>query len=100
MIKIEELLKKIDIPASYMKFREKTNPPFIIYFSSGSENFIADDKVFYNEYSYVIEYYFIKKSREKEKIIEQFFNDEDVTWEKSEDIYIQSEELYLIKYYI
>lgn len=100
MIKIEDILKKINMPASYMKFREEIKPPFIVYFSSGSENFVADNKVYHSEYNYVIEYYFTKKSREEEMLIEQTFNKEETVWTKSEDIYIQSEDMYLIRYYI
>lgn len=97
---IEKILEEINLPAAYMRFGGVTHPPYLIYYASGADNYMADDSVYYSEYKYTIEYYFTIKSRENEQEIESILNKNEVVWEKSEDIYIDSEEMYLIRYYI
>lgn len=94
------LLKNIGIPIAYMKHDKVVDPPFLVYRGSGSDNFGADNTVYNSDYNYTVEYYFITKDEEKEKKLEQLFNDNEIYWEKSEDIYIPSENMYLINYYI
>lgn len=97
---IHKLLKKFNMPVAYMKFKEKQKLPYIVYYSNGSNNFMAEDIVYYNKYNYTIEYYYDKKKTSVEKEIENIFNENEVLWEKTEDIYVSSENIYLIKYFI
>lgn len=83
-----------------MVHTEKVSPPFLIYRGNGSNNFKSDDEVYYTNYGYTIEYYFKEKDEEKEEAIEKVLNQNKIIWEKSEDIYIDSEKLFLIYYTI
>lgn len=83
-----------------MVHTEKVSPPFLIYRGSGANNLKSDDEVYYTDYGYTIEYYFKEKDEEKEEAIEKVLNQNKIIWEKSEDIYIDSEKLFLIYYTI
>lgn len=83
-----------------MKFNKTVELPFLIYLGRGSSNLLADNKVYESKYNYTIEYYFNLKDERVEKDIEQLFNDNNIPWEKSEDIFISEENMYLIRYEI
>ncbi len=97
---IFKLLKKLNLPVAYGAFKNKVDAPYIVYLGSGNENFKADNKVYNSQKNYRIEYYYKLKDEEKEEEIEKIFNDNEIIWEKSEDIYISDEKLYMINYYI
>lgn len=94
------LLQTLGIPVAYMKHATTQKLPYLVYFGSGASNFVADNKVYNSENNYTIEYYFDRKSTTTEQKIEKLFNDNEIVWEKSEDIYIKDEEMYLIRYYV
>lgn len=94
------LLKKLNMPVAYFKFNKRVNPPFLIYRGDGSANFKADNKVYNSSYNYSLEFYFKEKNENKEREIEELLNENEIIWEKSEDIYIQSENIFLINYYL
>ncbi len=97
---IYELLCQLNIPVAYSHFKRRVKPPFLVYFGSGSSNLKADNKVYSKFNSYQIEYYFVNKDEKKEEEIEDLLNSNDIVWEKSEDIYLDSEDLHMIVYYI
>ena len=47
-----------------------------------------------------MEYYYEFKDLEMEDKIEELFNSNEIYWQKSEDIYIESERMFVIYYYI
>ena len=79
---------------------EVTDPPFIIYMGAGQDTFQADDKHYWKENSYRIEYYFANKDEEKESAIEEALSKAGYIYEKSEDVYIDSEDVFVIYYTI
>ncbi|MDY2986133.1 MAG: hypothetical protein SOR77_00725 [Peptoniphilus sp.] len=85
---------------AYMKFDKPPKTPYLIYYGSGSNNFKADNKVFNSENTYIVEYYNNRKDEKEELKIEKIFDDNEILWEKSEDIYIEKEDLFLIRYYL
>ncbi|MDY4128697.1 hypothetical protein [Peptostreptococcus porci] len=100
MIEVLDDIKNIGIPVAYGKFESTQKPPFIVYFGSGESTFLADNTQYYSEDNYVLEYYYTRKSRKKEKELEQIFKEHEIMYDKTDDIYIDSEKIYLIKYYI
>ena len=91
-------MKKSGIPVSYMKFNAKQKAPFIIYRGDGAKTFVADNKIYIHDNYYFMEYYFEEKDEEKEAQLEQLMIDNDIIWEKSADIFIPGENLYVIYY--
>lgn len=72
--------------------------PYFVYYGNGSNNFKADDEVYSTTNNYIVEYYFKFKNEKLERKIEEIFNDNKIIWEKSDDIYINDEKVFMIRY--
>ncbi len=97
---IQTTLAGLGIPAAYGRFRSKQPPPFVVYLGDGQENFEADDTHYASVDNYQIQYYFKKKNEANEKIIERALLNDGFLYEKSPDVYIESEDLWVIYYYV
>lgn len=72
--------------------------PYIIYFP-GETDYIGADNTSYAELGtgYTVELYSERKTEEKEKAIESFFDSNQIFYDKAE-AYISSEKLYMCRY--
>lgn len=95
---IYELLQTLDMPSAYGKFDKRHSLPCLIYLGAGQEHFIADNKIYTKQEQYQVEYYFVKKSAEKEAEVEDAFINDGWIYEKSEDVYVEDEKVYMIYY--
>ena len=95
---ITEALKACGIPWAYSHFREPMEPPFVVYLGSGQNVLEADDTHYWHENTYQVEYYFIEKDEEKEEAIEQALLDAGFLFEKSDDVFIDDEDVFVIYY--
>lgn len=94
-----EIFKDFELEIDHGTIK-KSEPPFLVYRGKGSSNFNAEDKVYYTAYDYTIEYYFIYKNEEIEKAIEERFDRENIIWDKSSDVFIEDENMFVIYYNI
>ena len=76
--------------AAYRAFKERQDPPFICYLVVNSNNFFADDSVYFPVNRLQIELYTSDKDPETEKKLEMAL--QGVCWEKSESL-IESEQI-------
>ena len=93
----------IGIPCAYSHFRDEdapAAPPYLVYIGSGQTNFEADDTYYHGRNRYQLEYYFIEKDEDKEADIEALLLGNGFLYEKSEDVYIESEGVFVIYYTI
>ena len=70
---LEELKNRCDlnhIPYAYGTFKEPTEPPHLVSISIGTNNFMADNKVYLKEIPIQMDYTYLDKDRELENIIE------------------------------
>lgn len=95
---IYSTLKTIGLPVAYGRFTEPQSPPFVIYLGDGQNTALADDRIYHKKNKYQIEYYFAKKDESAEERIETALTDAGLIYEKSEDIYISSEDIFVIYY--
>ena len=96
-----ELLQTIGIPAAYSHFRGDEvpeKPPYIVYIGGGQDIFDADNTHYYRRNRYQIEYYFTEKNEAIETAIEDILLGNGYLYEKSEDVYIESEGVFVIYY--
>ena len=93
-------LTKTNLPCAYGYFRDKVVPPYLVYIGRGQTTLGADDTWYYRDNQYQVEYYFIKKDEAKEKLIEDTLLADGYNYDKSEDIYMETEGLFVIYYYI
>lgn len=98
-VTLANLLKTTGLPVAYHHFIKPPAPPYVVYLSSHSSNFGADDKVYSKSPNYQVELYTTKKDLASEKLLEDLFDDNDIYWEKTET-YIKSEGLYQVLYEI
>lgn len=78
----------------------EVRPPFAVYYGSGQTMRAADDTHYWSEDTYTIEYYFTEKSSTNEEGIEAAILAEGFQFEKSEDVYLEDEDVFAIYYYL
>lgn len=96
------LLKTISIPVAYDHFDDNKVmlPPFMAYREQPKETFKADNKTYYKDYDFEIELVTLKKDIELEEEIETLFNDNNIPYDKSDEIWDSEEKIYHIFYEI
>lgn len=101
---IFETLQSIGLPCAYSHFRDDgiapKTPPYLVYLGAGQDTFQADNTHYYRENRYQVEYYFKDKNEETEAEIEDALLANGFLYEKSEDVYIESEGVFVIYYQI
>lgn len=96
-----EILQQTGLPCAYSHFDEENSPaapPYIVYLGGGQDNFEADNTYYYQQNRYQIEYYFTKKDEDAEAQIEQLLLANGYLYDKSEDVYIEDEGVFVIYY--
>ncbi|MEK5429710.1 hypothetical protein MKY88_02495 [Lysinibacillus sp. FSL R7-0073] len=78
-------------PTRYSHFSSAQEPPFICYLDDGSNNFYADNKVFMEGALVNIELYTKTKDFTAEKKIKEMLNDNEIPYEQSPTVFIESE---------
>lgn len=97
---IFQVLQSTGLPCAYSHFKKKQSPPYIVYIGNGQETFQADNTHYWKQNSYQVEYYFTTKNESNEEAIETALLDNGFLYEKSEDVYIEDEGVFVIYYYI
>lgn len=93
----------VDIPVAYSHFTDKnvpSAPPYLVYLGAGQDTFDADNSFYWTRNRYQLEYYFTKKDESKETAIESVLLANGFLYQKSEDVYIESEGVFVIYYNI
>ena len=96
-----QTLQTIGLPCSYAFHIDKDTPlepPYLVYIGDGQDTFDADNTHYYRKNRYQVEYYFTQKNEEIEAVIEEALLDEGFLYEKSEDVYIEDENVFVIYY--
>lgn len=99
-IELISALSQTEIPVFYGRSIEGVKPPYLVYLGDGQEQFNADNTFYKKSNSYRIEYYFTEKNETIEETIESALLAEGWLYSKSEDIYIESEDVFEIYYQI
>ena len=97
---IFQTLQSTGLPCAYSHFKKKQSPPYIVYIGNGQDTMDADNTHYWKENKYQVEYYFTTKNESNETVIESKLLENGYLYEKSEDIYIEDEDVFVIYYYI
>lgn len=97
---IFQTLQSTGLPCAYSHFKKKQSPPYIVYIGSGQDTFEADNTHYWKRNSYQVEYYFTTKNESNEASIEDALLGAGYLYEKSEDVYIEDEGVFVIYYNI
>lgn len=91
-------LHGLDIPVAYSHFKTAVNPPFLVYLGNGQNTLDADSTHYWRQNTYQLEFYFEKKDEAQETSIEDALLADGWLYDKSEDVFIESEGLFVIYY--
>ena len=100
---IFETLQTTGLPCVYSHFRERgapKDPPYIAYIGNGQDTFQADDTHYWRKNRYQIEYYFKQKNEAAEEAIEDALLANGFLYEKTGDVYIEDEGVFVIYYQV
>lgn len=97
---IYSLISQLGIPAAYNHFDKKIQPPFVLYTDLSPDVLNADDYNYMMYDNYQIELVTDKKDIVLEKQLETLLNNNHIPFEKLDDIFDDSERIYIITYEI
>ena len=97
---IYQTLQSTGLPCAYSHFKTKQKPPYIVYIGSGQDFADADNTHYWKQNSYQVEYYFTVKNESNEASIENALLEAGYLYEKSEDVYIEDQGVFVIYYYV
>jgi hypothetical protein len=92
-------LKDTGLPVAYGSFKSKTNPPFITYQFSESNDLMADNQNYVDIPSFQIELYTTKKEPTTEKLLQDKLKELKLPYSKKE-FWVEEEKLIQIIYEI
>lgn len=97
---IFQTLQGTGLPCRYSHFKqgEVIPPRYIVYLGAGQASLAADDTKIWTRNEYQVEYYFVDKDETAEAAIEAALLDGGYMYEKSEDVYIETEGVFVIYY--
>ena len=99
--KLEDLKKRCEtagFPYAYGKFEKPTPPPHLIAVIATADNVMADNIVYYKPIPIRLDYtYTLKDLKQQEKIENEILGD--IAWNKTEEAYIQTEQVWQVSYY-
>ncbi len=97
---IYQTLQSTGLPCAYSHFKTTQTPPYIVYIGNGQDVLNADNTHYWRRNTYQVEYYFTTKNESNEAAIEDALLDNGFIYEKSEDVYIEDQDVFVIYYYI
>lgn len=83
---------------AYGVFKEPVEPPHLIAICRGTNNYMADNKVYVKDTSVQLDYTYLHKDLEMQSKIENEILS-DVAWNKTEEIYLSDEEVWQVSYF-
>ena len=97
---IYEVLQSTGLPCVYSHFKTKQEPPYLVYIGGGQNTMDADNTHYWRENTYQVEFYFTEKNETLETEIEDALLANGFLYEKSEDVFIEEEDVHVIYYSI
>lgn len=91
LTELAQKLNSLGYPVAYSHFKTTQTPPFIVYLDQNSDNFSADNTIYHEVENVDIELYTIKKDLAAEKKIKDLLKENELPFETSPMIWIQSE---------
>lgn len=95
---IYQVLQSTGLPCAYSHFKTPQEPPYLVYLGSGQDVLEADNTHYWKNNRYQIEYYFTDKNETNEAAIEKVLLDNGLLYEKSEDVFVEDEGVFVIYY--
>ena len=97
---IYSVLQGTGLPCAYSHFKTPQEPPYIVYIGNGQDVLEADNTHYWRRNTYQVEYYFTAKNEQNEADIEDALLAAGYLYDKSEDVFIEDQNVFVIYYYI
>lgn len=86
------------IKYAYGQFKRPTEPPHLVAISTGTDNFMADNKVYLKDIPIQLDYtYLVKDLETQNKIEDEILGD--IAWNKSDETYLSDEDVWQVSYF-
>lgn len=95
---LKQRCQKAQIKYAYGRFKRPTEPPHLVAISAGTDNFMADDKVYFKNTPIQLDYTYLTKDVEMENKIENEILG-DIAWNKTEETYLSDEDIWQVSYF-
>ena len=99
---LEELKKrskKAGFKYAYGRFKNPVEPPHLVAVTIGTDNFMADNKVYKKKTPIKLDYTYIDKDvEEQNKLEDEILSD--IAWDKTEETYLSDEQIRQVSYFI
>lgn len=95
---LKQRCQKAQIKYAYGRFKRPTEPPHLVSISTGTDNFMADDKVYSKNTPIKLDYTYLEKDLDMENKIENEILG-DIAWNKSDETYLTDEEVWQVSYF-
>ena len=91
-----DILKTMNIPVAYDHFSsdENVKPPFMAYREQKPDTFKADGLTYYRPYNYEIELVTIKKEPAIEEQLEDLLTENNIPYDKGDEVWDEEEKIY------
>lgn len=83
---------------AYGQFKETVEPPHLVAICTGSNNFMADNKVYKKKTPIQLDYTYLDKNLTEQNLIEDEILG-DIAWNKSEETYLSDEDVWQVSYF-
>lgn len=83
---------------AYGRFKQPTEPPHLVSIISETDNFMADNKVYYGQVSIQLDYTYVDKNLDKQEKIENEILG-NIAWNKTEETYLEDEKVWQVSYF-
>lgn len=98
---LEELKQRCEnagFKYAYGQFKKTTEPPHLVAISTATDNFMADNKVYFKKTPIQLDYTYIKKDIEEQNKIENEILG-NIAWDKTDETYLQDEDVWQVSYF-
>lgn len=98
---LEELKKRCKeqgFKYAYGLFKTPTEPPHLVAITRDTDNFMADNVTYYAKTPIQLDYTYLEKNLEEQQKIENNIL-YDVTWNKTEETYLEDEQVWQVSYF-
>lgn len=95
---LKQRCENLHFQYAYGAFKQIVEPPHLVAIEQGTNNFIADNKVYLKDTPIQLDYTYIDKDIEMQNKIENEILG-DVVWNKTEETYLSDEEVWQVSYF-
>lgn len=95
---LKQRSEKAGFKYAYGQFKRVTEPPHLVAIANGTDNFMADNKVYLKNIPIQLDYTYLTKDLDMENKIENEILG-DIAWNKTDETYLTDEEVWQVSYF-